>query len=232
MRAGKLSVLFACFLFMGACPLAAGDAAVPNGFVVLNDIVPDAKVELRYYSNHNFVGERIDGYMAPKCLVTREAAEALKHVQEDLRRFGLGLKVYDAYRPQRAVDHFVRWGKDLDDVRMKCEFYPDVDKANLFKEDYIAEKSSHSRGSTVDLTIVPLDGQAPDAELDMGSPFDFFSPRSWPDNLQISPGPRAHRMLLQVLMEKYGFLPYPREWWHFTLKNEPYPDTYFNFPIQ
>ena len=133
MWTGKLRLLFVCFFLTGVCPFTAWGGAIPNGFVVLNNIIPDVKVELRYCSNHNFVGERIDGYMAPKCLVTREAAEALKHVQEELRRFGLGLKIYDAYRPQRAVDHFVRWGRDLNDVRMKGEFYPDVDKANLPK---------------------------------------------------------------------------------------------------
>ena len=145
--------------------------------------------------------------------------------------FGLGLKIFDAYRPQRAVDHFVRWAKDIGEVRMKKEFYPNVDKGNLFKEDYIAEKSGHSRGSTVDLTVIGLDAKSGEAELDMGTAFDYFGPQSWPESPVVSAGQRAHRMLLQKLMEKHGFKPYPKEWWHFTLSREPYPDTYFDFPI-
>ncbi len=219
-----------------ACPAAAaGERSLPDGFVYVEDVIPGVKVELRYISPHNFIGDRIDGYVEPKCILTKEAAKALGKVQEELKPFGLGLKIYDAYRPQRAVDHFVRWAKDLEDVRMKQEFYPDVDKANLFKEEYIADRSSHTRGSTVDLTIVALDPQTlmpTDAELDMGSGFDFFGPQSWPDSSAVGPAHRAHRMLLQKVMEKHGFKPYPKEWWHFTLKNEPYPETYFNFPVE
>lgn len=221
-----------CLLLLLHCQVLAQDAALPGGFVYVAAVVPDVKVELRYYSNHNFIGERIDGYVEPKCILTRQAAEALKGVQEDLKRFGLGLKIFDAYRPQQAVDHFVRWAKDLSDVRMKQEFYPRVQKENLFKEDYIAEKSGHSRGSTVDLTVVPIDAQPSDTGLDMGTGFDFFGPESWPDYPKIGAPERAHRMLLLLVMEKHGFKPYPREWWHFTLKDEPYPDTYFNFPVQ
>ncbi len=206
-------------------------APLPPGFVYVDEVVPDARVELRYATGHNFVGERVDGYIRPRPILTRQAAESLRKVQEELRSFGLGLKVFDAYRPQRAVDHFVRWAKDLGDTRMKAEFYPGVKKENLFRDDYIAARSGHSRGSTIDLTIVSLDGSSA-GELDMGSGFDFFGPESWPTFAGISPERRAHRMLLQVLMKKHGFKPYPKEWWHFTLEKEPFPDTYFDFPVQ
>jgi zinc D-Ala-D-Ala dipeptidase len=206
--------------------------ALPAGFVYLEEVIPDAKVELRYYATDNFIGERIDGYFEPRCILTKAAAGALKRVQEDLKSFGLGLKIYDAYRPQQAVNHFVRWAKDLQDARMKSKFYPDVEKKDLFTQGYIAEKSSHTRGSTVDLTIVSIDSETMTGELDMGTGFDLFSPKSWPDNLSMSPAQRSHRLLLQILMKKHGFNPYPQEWWHFTLKNEPYPDTYFDFPVR
>jgi D-alanyl-D-alanine dipeptidase len=204
---------------------------LPKGFVYADEVVPDLRLDLRYATNHNFVGEHIDGYVRPRPILTREAAEALKKAQEELRSFGLGLKVFDAYRPQRAVDHFVRWAKDVKDTRMKAEFYPGVRKEDLFRDDYIAAKSGHSRGSTVDLTIVPLD-EASARELDMGSGFDFFGPESWPTFSGISPERRAHRMLLQILMKRCGFKPYPKEWWHFTLENEPFPDTYFDFSVR
>jgi zinc D-Ala-D-Ala dipeptidase len=213
-------------------PVSARATDLPDGFVYVEDMVPGIKVELRYYSTHNFIGDRIDGYLAPRCILTKEAAEALKGVQEDLDRFGLGLKIFDAYRPQMAVDHFVRWAKDLKDIRMKKEFYPNVEKKNLFKEEYIALKSGHSRGSTVDLTVISLDAKRQGGELDMGTGFDYFGPQSWPENRAAGASQRAHRMLLQMVMEKHGFKPYPKEWWHFTLKAEPYPDTYFDFPVR
>jgi len=232
MRTGRRLWWIVCLLLVWHCQVAAQEGALPNGFVYVTEIVPDIKVELRYFTHNNFIGEPIDGYLAPKCILTRQAAEALKGVQEDLKRFGLGLKIYDAYRPQQAVDHFVRWAKDLGDVRMKQEFYPHVQKENLFKEDYIAEKSGHSRGSTVDLTVVSIDAKPTDAGLDMGTGFDYFGTESWPDCPGIEPNARAHRMLLLFVMEKHGFKPYPREWWHFTLKDEPYPDACFNFPVR
>jgi D-alanyl-D-alanine dipeptidase len=204
---------------------------LPKGFVYLDETVPDILTDMRYATTHNFVGDRIDGYLQPRPILTRQAAVALQKAQEELRPFGLGLKLFDAYRPQRAVDHFVRWAKDVTDIRMKAEFYPGVQKENLFRDDYIAAKSGHSRGSTVDVTIVPL-GDASARELDMGTGFDFFGPESWPERRDISPDQRAHRMLLQILMKKCGFTPYPKEWWHFTLKNEPFPDTYFDFPVR
>lgn len=204
---------------------------LPRGFVYVDELIPDIRVELRYATAHNFVGERIDGYRGERPILTREAALALQRVQEELRRFGLGLKLFDAYRPQRAVDHFVRWAGNLKDSRMKGEFYPRVKKEALFRDEYIASRSGHSRGSSVDLTIVPL-GDATHRELDMGSAFDLFDPRSWPECRDIPPEQRAHRLLLQALMKKHGFRPYSREWWHFTLENEPYPDTYFDFPVR
>ena len=213
--------------------LADGPAGtLPKGFVYADEMIPGLRLDLRYAGAHNFVGKPVDGYRKPRCILTRQAAEALGKVQEELRRFGLGIKIFDAYRPQLAVDHFVRWARDVKDIGMRQEFYPEVDKKDLFKDGYIAAKSSHSRGSTVDLTIVSLTGEVGDRDLDMGSGFDFFDLRSWPDYQHIPSPCRAHRMLLSMVMEKYGFKPYPQEWWHFTLKGEPWPETYFNFPVQ
>ena len=211
---------------------AAWTDQLPKGFVYLEEVSPDVMIDLRYFTNDNFIGERIDGYSASRCILTQEAARALRKVQEDLKPFGLGLKIYDAYRPKRAVDHFVRWAKDLQDTRMKSRYYPDIEKKNLFPQGYIAEKSNHSRGSTVDLTLVSLDSERSGGELDMGTGFDLFSPKSRLDNLSMSTDQRAHRLLLQSLMKKHGFDPYPQEWWHFTLRKEPFPDTYFDFPVR
>jgi zinc D-Ala-D-Ala dipeptidase len=200
-----------------------------KGFVYVKEVIPNITIDLRYYSEDNFVGECIDGYLKPKCILSTQAAWALKKVQTELKKFKLGLKIYDTYRPQYAVDHFIHWAKDLKNIKMKAKYYPDVLKKNLFKEGYIFSKSSHSRGSTVDLTIISLNSKK---ELDMGSGFDFFDPKSWPSDLSISTTQRAHRMLLQLLMDNYGFQKNEKEWWHFTLKNEPFPDTYFDFPVQ
>lgn len=221
-----------CYLSLGIFFVTARADQLPEGFVYVNEVVPDMKVELRYYTTDNFIGELIDGYFEPRFILTKSAAEALKKVQEDLKPFGLGLKIYDAYRPQRAVDHFVRWAKDLQDTKMKSKYYSDLEKKDLFSQGYIAEKSSHSRDSTVDLTIVSMDSKEEVEELDMGTGFDLFSPKSWPDNLSMSAPQRAHRLMLQTLMKIHGFNPYPQEWWHFTLKNETFPDTYFNFPVK
>jgi len=221
------------FTLQAGQSLAEGpDGTLPKGFVYADETIPDVRLDMRYAGSHNFVGKPVDGYLKRKCILTREAAEALKKVQEELRPFGLGVKVFDSYRPQMAVDHFVRWAHDLKDTRMKQEFYPDVDKKNLFRDGYIAAKSGHSRGSTVDLTIVSLVGEDAGRELDLGSGFDFFGLSSWPDSPQIQPPSRAHRLLLRMVMEKHGFRPYPQEWWHFTLNREPWPETYFNFPVQ
>ena len=205
--------------------------SLPDDFVELKTFIPTIELDIRYYTSDNFVGERINGYESPKALFTTQAAEALKNVQAELAIFGLGLKVYDAYRPQRAVDHFVRWAKDLNDIKMKLKYYPEVNKANLFTEGYIANKSSHSRGSTVDVTIISLRDTDP-IELDMGTNWDYFSPNSWPQSSILTSQQRANRALLYNVMSKYGFKPLKEEWWHFTLENEPSPDHYFDFPIQ
>lgn len=202
---------------------------LPEGFVDIKDIIPNIQLEMRYYTEDNFVGQRIDGYEKSKCILSKKAAIALKKVQGELQTFGLGLKIYDAYRPQQAVDHFVRWAKDLKNKKMKVKYYPNVLKENLFKEGYIAANSSHTRGSTVDVTIITLDSKK---ELDMGSDFDFFSPRSWPVNSSMTASQRAHRMLLQTLMTRHGFKTLKTEWWHFTLKDEPFPNKYFSFIIK
>ncbi len=216
-------------LFLAVVPAAAQEPALPPGFVDLAQAVPGIALDLRYSGSHNFVGVPIDGYGKARALLSHLAATALAKAQEELRPFGFGLKVFDAYRPQRAVDHFVRWSRDPADQKMKAEFYPKVDKSKLFELGYIAEKSGHSRGSTVDLTlIVSADG----SELDMGSSYDLFDPVSWPDSAVVSPEQRAHRLLLREVMLRAGFRPYEQEWWHFTLEGEPFPETYFDFPIE
>ncbi len=203
-------------------------AQLPRGFVYLKEVIPTIKSELRYFNGDNFIGKRIDGYLSEKIILSRDAALALAKVQEELRTFGLGLKVFDAYRPQRAVDNFIRWAGVLNDTLNKSKFYPDVKKRNLFKEGYIATRSGHSRGSTLDLTIIDLETGE---ELDMGSTYDFFGRESWVDYKQINTSQRANRMLLQTIMLKHGFRSYPKEWWHFTLRQEPFPETYFDFVV-
>ena len=202
---------------------------LPKEFAYVKEKIPSIIEEIRYYGKDNFIGQPIDGYLAPKAILTTQATEALKKVQEELHRFGLGLKVFDAYRPQKAVDHFVRWGLDLLDTKMQEEYYPTVQKNNLFKEGYIAKRSGHSRGSTVDLTIIDLETQE---ALNMGTPFDFFGKVSWVayDNFPFQQ--RANRLLLHSVMLKYGFKSYPQEWWHFTLRDEPYPKRYFEFDVE
>jgi D-alanyl-D-alanine dipeptidase len=227
-----LLLVLAAFMLMIKAPAYAQDDVMPEQFVYLKEVIPDIKIDLRYYSGKNFIGKRIDGYHADKAIMTRKAAKALKKVQDDLGHFGLSLKIFDAYRPQRAVEHFVRWAEDMNDTKMKTAFYPGVSKKHLFEKGYIAAKSSHSRGSTVDLTIVPGDVSPLADGLDMGSGFDLFSRKSWPDSMAVSPQARANRLLLQTLMKKHGFVPYSKEWWHFTYKDEPFPDTYFDFPIK
>jgi D-alanyl-D-alanine dipeptidase len=208
---------------------AQAQAPLPPGFVDAGAVVDGLVVDMRYFGDKNFVGGRIDGYERPRCILSTPAASALAAVQRDLAARGLGLKVFDCYRPQRAVAHFVRWAQRIDDVKRKREFYPDVDKRDLFKEGYIAERSGHSRGSTVDLTLV---WRADGRELDMGSPFDFFSPKSWPSDTGVGAQAQANRALLAAAMTRGGFRPYDKEWWHFTLVDEPFPDTYFDFPVR
>ena len=200
----------------------------PSGFVVLADLVPGIVQEIRYYSTYNFIGDRIDGYEEPCAILTREAARAVKAASNELLVQGYRLKVFDAYRPAATVKHFVFWGIEDQDVRMKPYFYPDLEKQALFAEGYIAKRSSHSRGSTIDLTLLDM---KTGKELDMGSPFDFFSEVSHPDYRGITEEQYRNRMLLQRVMVRNGFVPLDCEWWHFTLKDEPYPDTYFDFPV-
>ena len=200
----------------------------PSGFVLLSDYVPTIIQEIRYFTTYNFIGDRIDGYEEPCALMTVEAARALKAVSAEAAVQGYRLKVFDAYRPAVAVKHFVLWGIEDLDIRMKPFFYPDLDKTELFERGYIASKSSHSRGSTVDLTLFDMETGK---ELDMGSPFDFFGEVSHPDYRGITDEQYANRMALQRAMVRNGFEPIDCEWWHFTLRDEPYPDTYFEFPV-
>jgi D-alanyl-D-alanine dipeptidase len=190
--------------------------------------VPGLVVDMRYAGSHNFVGRPIDGYEAPHCLLTQAAANALGDVARDVAAQGLVVKVFDCYRPVLAVMNFVRWARDFNDQAAKSEFYPDVDKRTLFRDGYIASHSGHSRGSTMDLTLARADG----AELDMGTHFDFFSPKSWTADPTIGAAQHANRMLLAGAMRKHGFRGYDKEWWHFTLRNEPFPQTYFDFPVR
>lgn len=224
----------------------------PRDIVDVKTVIPDAVIDMRYLTPRNFIGVPIEGYRAPKCLLTRRAAQALKRVADELRPKGYVLKIYDCYRPQRAVNQFVRWGRDLKDQEMKSEFYPKVDKRRLFNSGYIARRSGHSRASTIDLSIAPADApqppvpegakiracdpiwsrRLPDSSVDMGTGFDCFSTRSHTRNKTITQDQRDNRMLLYQAMRKYGFKNNPNEWWHYTLRNEPYPRTYFDFPVE
>ncbi|MCL2086233.1 MAG: M15 family metallopeptidase [Oscillospiraceae bacterium] len=205
------------------------ESAVPSGFVLVTDVIPDAILEIRYYSTYNFVGERIDDYLAPVAILSEQAANALKSVNDELRAQGYAVKIFDAYRPQGAVAHFVRWANDLNDITTKEFFYPDIDKDRIIPDRYIMERSGHSRGSTVDLTLIDM---KTGKELDMGTPFDFFGLPSHHDTDLITSEQTANRLILKNAMEKAGFLPYDEEWWHYTLDNEPFPDTYFEFPVK
>ena len=216
-----------------------------SDFVRITDAVPDAILEIRYYSTYNFVGERIDGYQAPVAMLTREAATALKAVSDDLKAQGYRLKIFDGYRPQRAVDHFMRWAEDLNATEMKQYFYPELTK-NVLIPDYVARKSGHTRGSTVDLTLFDMKTEK---EVDMGCTFDWFGVESHPDfcgnpdtgkytggkspaGRSITAEQFSNRMILRQAMLRHGFKPLDTEWWHFTLKNEPFPNTYFTFPLK
>ncbi len=199
-----------------------------SGFVLLYDYVPSIIQEIRYYSTYNFVGDRIDGYEEPVAILTKEAARALKSVSNEMNAQGFRLKIFDAYRPVKAVKHFILWGIEDQDLRMKPFFYPDLEKQELFARGYIAKQSSHSRGSTVDLTLLDMNTGM---EVDMGSPFDLFSERSHPDSREVTEEQYENRMLLQKAMIRSGFQPIDCEWWHFTLEDEPFLDTYFTFPV-
>ncbi|KQC09276.1 MAG: D-alanyl-D-alanine dipeptidase [Smithella sp. SDB] len=253
----KSKIMIVLLIFISACcpltPHKADTNKMPDSFIDIQKVIPDILLDIRYYGHNNFLGEKVDGYLAPKCYLTKEAAQALAEVQKELAPFSLSLKVYDCYRPQRAVDHFVRWAKEIENTKTMKEFYPTVDKRNLFKDGYIAEKSSHSRGSTVDLTIVPLpvpqqaeyipgqqlfecylpaEKRFADNSIDMGTGFDCFHELSHTANVNIGRQQKINRLVLKSLMEKHGFKNYDMEWWHYTLNNEPYPDTYFDFAIE
>lgn len=200
-----------------------------SDFVEVTEVIPDVILEIRYYSTYNFVGTRVDGYVRPLALMTRQAADSLKAVNDELKAKGYRLKIWDTYRPQRAVNHFIRWAEDLNDTTMKKVFYPMVDKSLLFEQGYIYARSSHSRGSTVDLTLIET---ATGKELDMGSPFDWFGEESHPDYPCKLYMQSFNRLLLHDAMVRHGFEGIDSEWWHFTLANETYPDTYFDFPIE
>jgi D-alanyl-D-alanine dipeptidase len=227
----NISVFLALCLFslsVSANVSSADNVALPGGFVYVTDVIPDAILDIRYYGTNNFVGERIDSYLAPQAILSREAVMALKRSADDLRKLGYVIKIFDAYRPASAVAHFVRWARDARDVRQKKLFYPDVEKADLFRLGYIAERSGHSRGSTVDLTIADA---ATGVEVDMGAPFDYFGKISSAASNRITPTQRKNRQILQKAMVSNGFKPISAEWWHFTLVNEPFQDTYFDFPV-
>lgn len=225
-------------------------ASAPRDFVALDRVDPTILQDMRYATRHNFVGRRIDGYREPVCILTRRAARALHRAQKAVRPKGYTLKVYDCYRPQRAVDHFARWAARPRDTKMKREFYPHVDKSTLFDAGYIAHRSGHSRGSTVDLTLVKLPAKAqpawdgklvsclaryrrrfPDNGVNMGTGFDCFDPRAHTFHPAIKGRPRRNRLLLKRTLENAGFAYYANEWWHFTLRDEPYPERYFDFPV-
>ena len=201
---------------------------LPKGFVYISEIINNVDLDIRYSSSDNFIGKNINGYNSPVAIGTTELASALQEVQNDLKHFGYGIKIFDAYRPQKAVNHFLRWSTN-DDILMKDLFYPNIDKKNLFKEGYIASRSGHSRGSTVDLTIIDINNKK---ELDMGTVYDFFGTESSYDFTGLTPEQSSNRLLLNSIMNKFGFKALETEWWHFTLENEPFPDTYFNFNVE
>ena len=223
----KALILILMFLMFSFSEKEA--SPLPEGFVYVKSIIPDLDVELRYFSTNNFVGDTITGYKANTLILTRQATEALKQVQEELYNYNLCLRVYDGYRPQRAVNHFIAWAKDLNDTANKQTYYPKVDKRYLFSEGYIASRSGHSKGSTVDLTLVDA---TTDEVLDMGSPYDFFGKESWVEHPDLTDTQKANRQLLQQVMLKHNFRNYPQEWWHFTLRWEPFPETFFDFEVE
>ena len=245
-----LTIVLAAMSTMLSSCVSNLSCKAPSGFVYIAEAVPDAILEIRYYSTYNFVGDRIDGYEQPTAMLTVEAAKALKAVSDDVKSQGYRLKIFDAYRPQCAVTHFMNWAKDTGDTRMKAYFYPNLDKSVLFAQGYIAEKSGHSRGSTVDLTLFDM---ATEKEVDMGGTFDWFGKESHPDwcgnpetgeytgefagdtppaDGKINAVQFRNRMILRQAMMRHGFKPLVEEWWHFTLKDEPYPDTYFTHPVK
>lgn len=248
----KIIVLLLLFCFKNAyANEEVNEQSKPNDFIEITQVIPEIQKDIRYFSENNFMGKRVSGYAAASCFLTLSAANALKKVEDRLLPMGLTLKVYDCYRPQQAVNEFISWADD-DDEKTKEQFYPGLDKSDLFKEGYIAKKSGHSRGSTVDLTIAPVGSHLPvfdkddkrtactlplkvrrsDNSLDFGTSFDCFSPVSHPNYQDLPAQIKANRLLLKILMEDAGFKSLETEWWHFTLRDEPYPNTWFNFLVQ
>ena len=227
----KNNSFLACLVLTCLVALATGMTPDPSldksVFVSIAEAIPDVMLEVRYYSTYNFVGDRINGYEAPVSYLTKEAAAALKKASDEALKDGYRIRVYDAYRPQRAVDHFKAWARDIGDTRMKAYFYPELDKSVLFEQGYIASRSGHSRGSTIDLTLFDMNTGH---NVDMGGTFDYFGELSHSDYRGVTEEQYANRMYLRKLMMDAGFRPYSEEWWHFTLNDEPFPDTYFDFP--
>lgn len=226
------AALAAAAAFALACRAPARAPAPEPDFVSLAELAPGIELDIRYAGSENFLGAPVDGYEHPVCLLTEPAAAALAAVERDLAAEDLGLRVYDCYRPRRAVAHFARWARDEADERTKAAYYPRVAKGALFAEGYVAERSGHSRGSTVDLTVVARPADGTSEPLDMGTPYDLFDPRSHTDSPEVTEAQRAHRHRLRDAMARRGFRPYPLEWWHFTLAGEPYPDAYFDVPVR
>jgi len=199
-----------------------------KGFVYLSDINSSIIVDLKYYSSNNFTGKFVEGYNSNKAILTKEAAVALSNVQDDLNKIGYSLILYDAYRPQSAVDFFVKWSLNINDTIYKNTYYPNIKKSELFKLGYIAYKSGHSRGSTVDVSLVEIESKK---EIDMGTIFDYFGVESHTFFNNLSKKQKLNRLLLYEAMSNNGFKNYSKEWWHFTLENEPF-QKYFDFPIK
>lgn len=228
-RTGLMLMLLSLLLLSARAesPLPAHE--LPEGFVYVHEVIPDVILDIRYAGVYNFVGDVIDGYEAPFAILTENAAEKLKDAAEEFRAMGLRLMIFDAYRPQRAVKHFMRWAGDESDLRMQNEFYPDYNrKTRLVDEGYIARNSSHTRGSALDLTLADQDGNP----LEMGTGFDYFGKAAWHGAAGLTEEARENRALLKSVMEKHGFKPFEKEWWHYRLKNEPFPDTAFDFPVR
>lgn len=251
----------AYLFFVVVCCIPAGlssalsKEARDKGFVYLHEVDPTIIASVRYYTNENFLGRRIKGYKKAVVIMTQQAAQALKRVQTAVKKDGYSLVVYDAYRPQEAVNNFMVWADDIADQVKKSEYYPRINKADVFELQYVSKRSGHSRGSTVDLTLIKLDSQPhaiqkksrqlldgftvlflDDGTVDMGSSFDLFDVASHFENNLVEQKFKTRRTYLKSIMEQHGFKNMPEEWWHFTLKNEPYPaqldDSYFNFPIE
>uniref|UniRef100_A0A914CLL8 D-Ala-D-Ala dipeptidase n=1 Tax=Acrobeloides nanus TaxID=290746 RepID=A0A914CLL8_9BILA len=225
--------------------------SIPEEFVYLNEINPNIISNLRYFSNENFIGHPIVGYERNVAILTKQAAEALSKAQQEFEQNDYTLVIYDAYRPRRSVEYFLEWNKNLSDQRKKKEYYPFIEKAEVFDLGYVAKKSGHTRGSTVDLTIAKIgnkiedrkwvsrkleDGREilflDDGTLDMGSSFDLFDQASHQDSPIIASPYTEHRNYLRNVMMKHGFRPNPREWWHYSFIDEPFPDTYFEFHVK